>query len=374
VQTLFVHAARIVFKVLYALFCLRPRQNIVLFLSRQTNVPSYDFKVLGDVYQERGYKPVYQVKKLSKRTVPSYAVHVIKEIYYLARCQLCFLDRYDPVVCLLDFECEPVVNKQEGLHFEFPQVPKIVQLWHAFGAYKSFGYQSKDTSEGLSSKSLKAFKVHRNYSWIVCTGESARVAFAEAFAYPLERVLNLGRPEYQLLANPEAPPQKSNADAPTILFAPTLRYAKNVAHPFHVLHDQHHELFETLPARLVWAFHPLENGTDATGVQHQMLSQADYIVTDYSSVVYEAFLLKKKVLFFVPDIEAFKISPGLNIDPEQVAPEIIAKQSSELYGMLASFVAGESAYPQGALDSFVGDTFAAEPTLGSLLDFVPKLR
>jgi len=345
---------------------------MVLFLSRQTNVPPYDFLSLGKAFEGQGYTPLYHVRKLSKRTVLRYVGHVVKEIYYLARCRLCFLDRYDPVTCLLDFKYEPVRGQQDGLYHEYPVEPIIIQLWHAFGAYKCFGYQSADTSEGLSRKTLRAFRVHRNYSWIICTGEQARKPFSEAFAYPLDRVLNLGRPEYYLLTQEKDAPPKDAAAVPTVLFAPTLRYDKAAVHPFHALYDGRAQRFASLPADMVWSFHPLENAGTATGAQYELLSRADYVITDYSSIVYEAFLLGKKVLFYVPDIEEYRIAPGLNVDPEQEAPALTTRQDDELYELLEGLITGAIDYPQDALEKFIGDTFDAKPSLSSLLAFLPS--
>ena len=46
-----------------------------------------------------------------------------------------------------------------------------------------------------------------------------------------------------------------------------------------------------------------------------VLSWVDYVVTDYSAVAFEAAVASKKVLFYVPDIEEYRRSPGLNVDP-----------------------------------------------------------
>ncbi|MBP3866403.1 MAG: hypothetical protein J6D25_01150, partial [Eggerthellaceae bacterium] len=40
-----------------------------------------------------------------------------------------------------------------------------------------------------------------NYSWVVCSGEQCRPAFAEAFSCPVERVVALDRPEYDELTS-----------------------------------------------------------------------------------------------------------------------------------------------------------------------------
>ena len=150
----FASLARWFFKVLYRICCFLPRRNEVLFLSRQVDEPGYNFRSLGSEFQRRGWIVFYLTKRLSKRAVASYSFHVVREIYHLARCRVCVLDRYDPVVGLLDFDCEAAdganieLASSALLHTEFPGQPVVLQLWHAFGAFKKFGFQSLDTPEG----------------------------------------------------------------------------------------------------------------------------------------------------------------------------------------------------------------------------------
>ena len=49
----------------------------------------------------------------------------------------------------------------------------------------------------------------------------------------------------------------------------------------------------------------------------QVISIADYIITDYSNIMFEAGLRKIKVLLYIPDIDEYKKSPGLNINIEK---------------------------------------------------------
>ena len=45
-----------------------------------------------------------------------------------------------------------------------------------------------------------------------------------------------------------------------------------------------------------------------------LLRIADYIITDYSAVAFEASILNKPIYFYVYDIEDYKKTRGLNID------------------------------------------------------------
>ena len=373
----FVAISRTVFNVLYRMQSKHERRNQVVFLSRQANEPSYDFTELAREFEVRGWQTTMHLKKVTKRNLISYTWHVLKEIGLLAHCKAAILDRYDPIVSLIDFKYEERSETDasagaDSLHDEFPAAPVVIQLWHAFGAFKKFGYQSVGTREGHSARVTETFNIHRNYSWIVCSGEGAREAFAEAFAYPLDRVVALARPEFDELAakRAELDADASREDAegkthtPSVLLAPTLRKSKSSAHPFRELF-QHADDFEQqlktacdqAPVAATWAFHPLEEGLPAPGNASEALMSCDMVVTDYSSIAYEAYLLGKLVVFYIPDIDEYSKSPGLNANPQVLCPGICAMDSEELLDLASRFLRDPSSYPHEQLEAFAASAF-----------------
>lgn len=356
-RTVAVHVAAVAFNGLYKLFSLGGRRNEALFVSRKANTPSYDYLECGAAFQRHGFVPVYLSQKLGARTVLPYAWLALREIYHLARCRVCVVDRYDPIVCLIDFACDIPTDKElEALHRDFPSQPIVIQLWHAFGAFKKFGYQALDIAEGHSTQEAMLFKIHRNYSWVVCSGEGARKGFAEAFACPIERVVPLSRPTQRRLK--ELAGERFGTDGkPVVLFAPTIRKYDKTAHPVQDLMGRQEELFSDAPYEVCWALHPLESGKEAAGGVPEHVLRADYVVTDYSSIVYEAYLLGKRVAFFVPDIDYYLKTPGLNVDPTRVCPGICAKDEDALLRMLHAWAEDPESYPQEELDAFVDGMF-----------------
>ena len=363
-KTAAVSAARVAFNGLYRLFELLGRRDEVLFVSRKSGEPSYDYVECGKAFSAQGYKPVYLSQHFKKSSVLAYAGLVLRELYHLARCRVCVIDRYDPVISLLDFTCEPT-ELRDALHLEFPSEPIVVQLWHAFGAFKKFGYQALDIAEGHSSDEAALFRIHRNNSWVICSGEGARKAFAEAFACPIERVLPLGRPEYRKLrdlcgATRSAKVGKSSGAGAkrAVLFAPTIRKYDKAVDPFVELCDTADQVFQSSKYEVVWSAHPLTAGKDAGGDVPTGLIDADIVITDYSSIVYEAYLLGKMVGFYTPDIAHYRSSPGLSADPALLCPGLTASSPGELADLLERWSTDHETYPFDELKQFIGDSFA----------------
>ena len=369
------------FNALYKLTSSKQRRDEVVFLSRQADKPRFDFVQLAEEFQQRGWQVTMHLKKVKTRNLPAYAIHVLKELRLLGRCKIAVLDRYDPVVSLVDFECEApkAETTRSYVNCEFPRKPVIIQLWHAFGAFKKFGYQSVDTLEGHSAEFTSTFNIHRNYSWVVCSGAGAREGFAEAFACPPERVIAMDRPEYDELAK-QARERAKNAEALRnqvdvgerpyrILFAPTLRISGESSHPVRDLYVERETLESSIRAHLAalgrsdidilieFSFHPLEANLPAPSNVSDELLACDCMVTDYSSIVYEAYLLDIPVLFYVPDLDEYRASPGLNADPGTACPELCSSHLEQLAEQLAQLAANPDKYPQAQFDAFAASAF-----------------
>lgn len=410
-------AAGTAFNGMYRVFSLGKRRNEVLFVSRKSDTPSYDYLECGKAFERNGLKPVYLSAHFKDSSKAGYFKLVMQELYHLARCKVCVIDRYDPVVSMINFksESEP---RSAAVHNELPVEPVVVQLWHAFGAFKKFGFQSLDVAEGHSSEEAEQFQIHRNNSWVVCSGEGARAAFAEAFGCPIERVVPLSRPEYRKILDLRgriaavevvgaaaaagwageavridaaagqagndvqgagtaescgasgrssgyaaadsqvAPGHRAGGRAkPIVMFAPTIRKYDRAMNPFDDLKRNGFEDYYAQAYQVQWSDHPLVAGGDARGDVPDGLLHSQVVVTDYSSIVYEAYLLHKMVAFYVPDIAHYRTSPGLNIDPEELCPSLVAKNEMELNELLYGWLRNPATYPWEELEAFVGDAF-----------------
>ncbi|MDR1292671.1 MAG: CDP-glycerol glycerophosphotransferase family protein, partial [Clostridiales Family XIII bacterium] len=79
--------------------------------------------------------------------------------------------------------------------------------------------------------------------------------------------------------------------------------------------------------------HPIDEGEDAPSPEcsaEELMRRADVVVTDYSSLAITAALLGKPLYFYIYDIEEYRGSPGLNIDPEEEYGKYAARDAAAL--------------------------------------------
>jgi len=309
-------------KTLYAVLAtLFPMKNRIVLLSRQSDSASLDFRLLKDCLKK--HMPDWSLAESYHRrqTLPG----ILRDVFLVASSHVCILDGYHPAVSI------PKV-KQELL---------VIQLWHAMGAIKRFGWQAVGLKTGRPERMAKGLSMHANYSAVIAAGKGCIPAFTEAFRCSEESIVVLGLPRMDYLLREDKLPPRSSPDKITLLYVPTFRERQSDAKEMETYIAQ---LASALPAdtyNLLVSAHPFSsaaqttnNNNSATYAPHipsiDLLKHADYVVTDYSAIAFEAALIRKKVLFFVPDIETYRVSPGLNIDIEVSFPHISFRLAEDL--------------------------------------------
>lgn len=66
----------------------------------------------------------------------------------------------------------------------------LIQLWHACGAFKTFGCSRMGKKGGQNLKSPN----HRNYDYATVSSDEIRKFYAEGFGLPIEKVVATGVP------------------------------------------------------------------------------------------------------------------------------------------------------------------------------------
>lgn len=309
-------------RLLATVFQLFPIRRRVALLSRQSQTPSADFRLLaaGLCEDDPTLKVTISTTESELSGKLQFALHMLNQLWLARTSRVVILDGYNPAVC--------IPKKRKGIF--------VIQLWHAAGAVKRFGYQCLDTPAGRTSEQARIACMHKNYDLIVAAGPGAIEAYAQAFGYSQDKVFALGLPHLEALAK-----RFSTQDASAslreqyhwldngninVLYAPTLRRDEDAHWLTSAVDDLALALSEA-HVNLIVSKHPLTVIDETVLSRHDhvyvlpgrsttsLLPIADIMISDYSAISLEAGLIGVPVLFFMPDIEHYKTSPGLNINP-----------------------------------------------------------
>ena len=222
---------------------------------------------------------------------------------------------------------------------------KVVQLWHAGGAFKRFGL---DAPSRLTR--LEEYRTHAPYTDVCVTSESVRQFYAHAFGVDMEVVKALGSPRTDALLDEEKVrncrdiicqkhPLLKNKKV--YVYLPTFRENDGALTEFDPLIDWA-ELNNDLDDDEVFVIgrHPVVKNpffkdfysrvkdytVDPTP---ELLAVADVVITDYSSVIFDASLMKKPMVFYCPDYGSYERDFYLNYD-EDLPGETVTSYDSLL--------------------------------------------
>ncbi|MDO5334684.1 MAG: CDP-glycerol glycerophosphotransferase family protein [Coriobacteriia bacterium] len=260
----------------------------------------------------------------------------------LARADIIFLDDYHPFVYFVDY----------------PADVKIVQLWHAIGSFKTIGFSRKRANQEEHRRTSRA---HRGYTHVIVSAEVDRPHYADAFNTPIDRIFATGIPRVDgflnkasLVANRQAfferfPVAQGKR---VIVFAPTFReddirkatydftkldleaiaaYCRKANAVFLLKFHQYTHGFDGVPAHLSDVI------IKAQGIRevNDLLPAADLLVTDYSSVLYEAALIDVPTVFYPYDLEEYESTRGFYEPYASFVPGPIVKTPEDLVALLS---------------------------------------
>ena len=319
--------------IIYSFLKLLPTKKKITFISRQSNEPSMEFQMVKEEIECRkdGTEVIMLCKTLdggvnsSLKNKILYGLHMFVQMYHLATSKVVILDSYCIVASLLK-------HKKEL---------KIVQMWHSIGSMKLFGYTALGKAEGSSYKLAHAMKMHANYDYIFAAGEAYKEHLANGFHCDIDKVIVMPLPRVDVLKSkvyestvktkiydmyPEL-----NDGKEIIVYCPTFRKdEKDFARAVNALceavnSDKYH---------LVVKMHPLSKvELPDTVVQAKsfssfdMLFVADYVISDYSCIVYEAAIRMIPIYFYNFDMDLYVEGRGFAIDYENELPGLISKEA-----------------------------------------------
>ena len=228
---------------------------------------------------------------------------------------------------------------------------ELVQLWHACGAFKMFGLSELGKSERLKQNTRN----HRNYSWAFVSGEQMIPFYSEAFGLSPQQVLPLGVPRTDVFFDwtyKNEITKKLYQKYPmlrgkkVVLFAPTFRGSGNKTAYYPRERFIVDTFVENLPENTVLIIknHPFvkerflcseknwDRVLDLSELENinDLLFLTSVLITDYSSCIFEAALLKIPMLFYVFDLDEYIEERDFYFDFSFFAPGVKVRAFEKL--------------------------------------------
>lgn len=316
---------------------LLPVEKKITYISRESNTIPIDFQLLENEMRKRypQYKNIILTKMLGNgiRERMRYCIHILRQMYHIVTSEMVILDTYCIAVSVLKQRPNLIV----------------IQMWHALGALKKFGYSILGKEEGSSREIASLMHMHENYTYAFCSSEFCRRFFAEAFQMPEENVLAMPLPRLDLVGREVEKTKEKilscypqlETEKEIIVYAPTFRKEEDR------LKEAIDELVKKIDHskyNLVLKLHPLSNITitNPEVIQDDKFSTldfckiADMVILDYSAVVFEILLLKKPMFFYVFDYKEYMEERDFYVDYKEVVPGVIVEDISDLLDVIDS--------------------------------------
>lgn len=278
----------------------------------------------------------------------------------LATCDIIMIDDYYPDIYKFDYD---------------PRV-KVIQLWHACGAFKSLGFERMDKPGAPPLNT----RVHKCYTHMPVSSYHSALHHAEGFCIDESKFYPIGIPRTDIFFDEEYKktttarmyeefPRATTAKK-VYLYAPTFRgdNALNAYFPFDKIDfEKWGKFLKERDEYLIIKMHPFVRETiqipeeykdymcDAASYRevNDILFIVDALITDYSSIIYEFSLLTgRPMYFFAFDQKMYEATRDFYEPYEDTVPGKIVKNFDELLDALAN-----EEYSKEELEAFVKKNF-----------------
>lgn len=226
---------------------------------------------------------------------------------------------------------------------------QVVQLWHACGIMKKWGYAVTSEGWGTSEEEKKRYPLYVNQTLATVSSYSdvVKEGYRSAFRCDPNVIQPLGTPRTDIYFDGEFHQRAKEkvrslfrqiGDRKIILYAPTFR-GRTIAKSYMDCELDYKGLKASLSEQYVMLtkFHPLmaKGGVPESGrlqtrdfmfdvsktlTPEEALCAADILVTDYSSIMFEFLLLERPIVSYIYDIDEYIRDRGLFLPYDQLAP------------------------------------------------------
>ncbi len=326
------------------------KQEYILFVSSRREDLTGNIAYVNEILQEKNAKVLFWLVP-GKRKYMTYR-NYWKLAYQIARSKVVVVDDFTPIL-----------NEVWAMDHRI-----LIQLWHACGAFKTFGFTRVGKDGGPNQTSTN----HRYYNYAIVSSDEIRRFYAEGFGIDVKNVKALGVPrtddffkesyksEIRAKLYEQYPQLK---DKKVILFAPTFR--GNGAGTAHFPFDKFNvkDVLSKLGEEymIIIKHHPfveMEHPVDASVKDrvldlsteseiNDLLFITDLLITDYSSVIFEASLLNIPMLFYAFDLEDYVVNRDFYYPFKNFVPGKIVRNVDQIVESI-----GQEDYEQEKVETF----------------------
>lgn len=300
-------------------------QKLVLFADSKNKDIPFSMQAMYDEMIKRGYQVENWCVDFGELTI-------VQKLNYLFR----FMKRYSQAKYI--FLCDyflPVASCRKK------KETKVVQLWHACGMLKKFGYDAADDLAGSIlelNKNIDLWPVSaeccvpvyenacRLYDGQVKALGVSRTDIYFSDTFKRECVEEFYRTYPELIGKKLilwVPTFRGNAQAAELTgLKDILDLQKKLAEEWHILIKVHPHLAEK---------YAVDNCTIST---ERLYPVVDLMITDFSSVLFDYSLFEKPFIIFAPDYAAYMKTRGCYIDMQKEFPHRVAYTFNDLMGAI----------------------------------------
>ena len=229
----------------------------------------------------------------------------------------------------------------------FKKDTKVIQLWHAPGAFKKFGASSDNKSRNILGK------ISRNIDYLITSSDNIEDYYSEAFQINKSKIKSLGLPRADYyFKNHNLDKLRDNFDSKypiaknkkIVLYAPTFRDNQHNKNTYsHSLNLDLKKVHKSLGDNYVVALrlHYLVSESLAGGLPDGVIDVSNYpditklylvsdlLITDYSSVMFDFSLTNKPMYFYMYDLKEYRdILRGFYFDISELPGAILETEEN----------------------------------------------
>lgn len=256
--------------------------------------------------------------------------------------------------------CDNYYAFLSGCQFDH-QKTHVVQLWHANGAIKTFGWEELTTAQRSKSDKRRFQKVYDQFDEYLVGSQKMAEIFTNSYHVSETRMNVIGYPRTDILFDKNWQMQVSQkimnkypdlSEKEIILYTPTYREDDH-GNPTMNLPEDFEQMIQSLNGnqRLIIKLHPhlkafenqLRNQWQYPNLvwiddfsTNDLLLVADRLITDYSSVIFDYTLLPnaKQAIFYCYDYDEYAKQVGIQADFKEWIPGKLVTTTKDLVSVL----------------------------------------